>query len=605
MSSPMRMFSLVQQNNVAALQKMIDEGVSPCTQNRVEQTALHIACLWGNVDCAQVLIKAGADVNATNRISGGTPLHCASMSKRNDEGCAKCIRLLMACGADGSKEDFHGREPWHYSKDPELRVVMSASCGADGSKEDFHGREPWHYSKNPELRVVMSASMAAFHDRVIKLVREWNASSSRTPGSKELILNSNGFNGLKIGSCVLNGFARDEAQSLVYDYEIMLRTPGPTEWTICRNESQLHELSAKLRHYNYKLKCSLPSRSSTKADSSSDPMMPAEMPNPGNSRSVTGTNDRCSEITKWLEEVVEQCANAINDPWAKLVQEFLTVEAMNKNIAEEVLSNEDLRRSKPQSSASINVSNRIVSCVGLRMEAVKEGDRVKVSGLTSEEGLQLNGTHGIIMEVDPKDAGRWVVSLDGMERPKSFKATQLEKLRQEQTVMPSTGKQPDQKRAKPSLEDFTLVRVLGKGSFGKVTLVRGKKDGNLYAMKVLSKPNVLKRKQVEHTKTERRVLGGTSHPFVNSLHCAFQTSGKLYLVLNYCAGGELFFHLQKRGKFTLKETRFYAAEISLALSYLHTVKKVVYRDLKPENILLDLDGHVQLCDFGLAKYYTV
>jgi len=129
----------------------------------------------------------------------------------------------------------------------------------------------------------------------------------------------------------------------------------------------------------------------------------------------------------------------------------------------------------------------------------------------------------------------------------------------------------------------------------------GKRDGQLYAMKVLSKPNVLKRKQVEHTKTERRVLGGTSHPFVNSLHCAFQTSGKLYLVLNYCAGGELFFHLQKRGKFTIKETRFYAAEISLALSYLHNVKKVVYRDLKPENVLLDIEGHVQLCDFGLAK----
>ncbi len=71
----------------------------------------------------------------------------------------------------------------------------------------------------------------------------------------------------------------------------------------------------------------------------------------------------------------------------------------------------------------------------------------------------------------------------------------------------------------------------------------GKKDGKLYAMKVLSKPNVLKRKQVEHTKTERRVLGGTSHPFVNSLHCAFQTSGKLYLVLNYCAGGEVAFFL--------------------------------------------------------------
>ncbi len=119
------------------------------------------------------------------------------------------------------------------------------------------------------------------------------------------------------------------------------------------------------------------------------------------------------------------------------------------------------------------------------------------------------------------------------------------------------------------MEDFELVRVIGKGSFGKVTLVRKKNDQKLYAMKVLSKPNIIKRKQVEHTKTERRVLGTINHPFIVRLHYAFQTEEKLYFVLDYAAGGELFFHLSRMKKFTESTTRFYCAEITMALDALH------------------------------------
>ncbi len=156
------------------------------------------------------------------------------------------------------------------------------------------------------------------------------------------------------------------------------------------------------------------------------------------------------------------------------------------------------------------------------------------------------------------------------------------------------------KRDKVSVEDFELVRVIGKGSFGKVTLVRKKSDTKLYAMKVLAKQNIIKRKQVEHTKTERNVLGKLNHPFIVKLHYAFQTDVKLYFVLDYAAGGELFFHLSRMKKFPDHMARFYAAEITLALDAMHQ-HGVVYRDLKPENILLDGDGHIKLADFGLAK----
>jgi len=150
------------------------------------------------------------------------------------------------------------------------------------------------------------------------------------------------------------------------------------------------------------------------------------------------------------------------------------------------------------------------------------------------------------------------------------------------------------------LDSFKMIEVIGKGSFGKVFLVGEKKTNYMYALKVLRKDNIIKRNQVEHTKTERNVLGYVNHPFIVGLKMAFQSKDKLYFVLDYCAGGELFFHLSKVGKFQEPRAAFYAAEIVLALEHIHALD-IVYRDLKPENVLLDAKGHVRLTDFGLSK----
>jgi serine/threonine protein kinase len=130
--------------------------------------------------------------------------------------------------------------------------------------------------------------------------------------------------------------------------------------------------------------------------------------------------------------------------------------------------------------------------------------------------------------------------------------------------------------------------------------VRELKTSTIFALKVLRKDNIIKRNQVEHTKTERNVLGYVRHPFIVGMNMAFQSKDKLYFVLDYCAGGELFFHLGKEGRFSEHRARFYAAEIILALSYVHSLD-IIYRDLKPENVLLDLQGHSRLTDFGLSK----
>ena len=145
-----------------------------------------------------------------------------------------------------------------------------------------------------------------------------------------------------------------------------------------------------------------------------------------------------------------------------------------------------------------------------------------------------------------------------------------------------------------------MISVLGKGSYGKVMLVRKKDNGQLYALKVLKKAEIVRRNQVEHTMTERRILENVRHPFIVKMDYAFQSDSKLFFVLEYCPGGELFFYLSQIGRFKEDAARFYASNILLALHHLHS-QHILYRDLKPENVLVDKEGYVKIADFGLSK----
>ncbi|KAF2115790.1 kinase-like domain-containing protein [Lophiotrema nucula] len=152
-------------------------------------------------------------------------------------------------------------------------------------------------------------------------------------------------------------------------------------------------------------------------------------------------------------------------------------------------------------------------------------------------------------------------------------------------------------------EDFEILKLIGKGTFGQVFQVRKRDTLRIYAMKVLSKKVIVQKKEVAHTLGERNILvrtAMTESPFIVGLKFSFQTPTDLYLVTDYMSGGELFWHLQREGRFQEARAKFYIAELILALQHLHE-HNIVYRDLKPENILLDAKGHIALCDFGLSK----
>jgi serum/glucocorticoid-regulated kinase 2 len=150
------------------------------------------------------------------------------------------------------------------------------------------------------------------------------------------------------------------------------------------------------------------------------------------------------------------------------------------------------------------------------------------------------------------------------------------------------------------MDDFERLKVIGKGTFGKVYLVRKITDDKIYAMKSIRKDIMIENDQIESAKMEKQILLTNQHPFLVKMSYVFQDDQKVYFVMNFIRGGELFTHLNNEKRFPEDKARFYAIQIMLSLGYLHK-QDIVYRDIKPENILIGDDGYLFLADFGLAK----
>ncbi|KAK9064336.1 hypothetical protein SSX86_015716 [Deinandra increscens subsp. villosa] len=160
-----------------------------------------------------------------------------------------------------------------------------------------------------------------------------------------------------------------------------------------------------------------------------------------------------------------------------------------------------------------------------------------------------------------------------------------------------------------SFRDFSLIRQIGGGDIGKVYLCRlrnedveeEEEERCFYAMKVVDREVLVMKKKTQRAATEKKILNMLDHPFLPSLYAQFEASHFSCVVMEYCSGGDLHSlrHKQPRKRFSLSAARFYAAEVLVALEYLHMLG-IIYRDLKPENVLVRLDGHIMLTDFDLS-----
>lgn len=164
------------------------------------------------------------------------------------------------------------------------------------------------------------------------------------------------------------------------------------------------------------------------------------------------------------------------------------------------------------------------------------------------------------------------------------------------------GKRKGNKRLKVSLDNFILLKVLGKGNFGKVILSKSKNTGKLCAIKILKKDSIIQNHDIQSARAEKKVFllaTKTKHPFLTNLYCSFQTENRIYFAMEFIGGGDLMWHVQNQ-RLSVRRAKFYAAEVLLALKYFHD-NGVIYRDLKLENILLTPQGHIKIADYGLCK----
>nr|CDS33323.1 protein kinase c iota type [Hymenolepis microstoma] len=151
------------------------------------------------------------------------------------------------------------------------------------------------------------------------------------------------------------------------------------------------------------------------------------------------------------------------------------------------------------------------------------------------------------------------------------------------------------------LENFNLLRVIGRGSYAKVFQVEYKPTSKIYAMKVIKKEIITDEEDIDWVQTEKHVFEiASNHPFLVGLHSCFQTPSRLFFVIEFINGGDLMYHMQRQCRLPEDHAKFYAAEICIAMNFLHE-RQIVYRDLKLDNVLMDLEGHIKLTDYGMCK----
>jgi len=238
-------------------------------------------------------------------------------------------------------------------------------------------------------------------------------------------------------------------------------------------------------------------------------------------------------------------------------------------------------------------------------DSAKDLGTVHLEDATGIDPVPVYKRKKFIFKIPTPDRTYYLKSQNEKERQKWIdvcRASKDEIIRRNNPVSTEGGEKSGSTK-RIGIEDFELKAVIGKGSFGRVLMVikkTGADAGKVYAMKVLNKGTVLKRHEEAHTKTEKKILQTLKHPFLVNLYYSFQTADKLYFIMDYVNGGELFYHLQKDKTFKEDRARFYCAQIVCGLAYMHS-KGVLYRDLKPENLLITAEGNISMTDFGISK----
>ena len=604
---------------IISLQKQTNININYQDENGY--TALHYACDEGNLKIVDILLNANCDPNIKNNLNQ-TPLHLSTQ-----RGYFDITKKLIESGAKLNIEDSENNYPIHFICKNNyielLKYILTKSIQINCKNK--YGKTPRDLTTNSEIINILDNYIKKNKDKLNNKIR------NKIKISKSLKIDNSKDNNL-IKKNRLNKtnttISKEKKDSPIYQSNNELNTI---------NESSDSNKNKKIYIFN-----DLLNNTSTKNYKTENSNMNLNQAINGN---LYNTNTIIKKEQKYASKKNHECikkpilyfknTNNINNKNINI--NFFSIEIKKKfslnhyikNLIKENLNEKSSNNSKNKLSNGVNdyfnkthvintkraltyrYDHKVENCLDI---SNNNDDKnyliINEKGENSMRGSKLKKNiielNNIINNIDILSNNNKINDLNSKEKtlPKKRKSD----FKSQKNLLDNFIKNNNNNNIKIntksieqiSLKDFICLAQLGKGSFGQVYLVEKINTKEKFAMKVLNKEKILRQNLLKYAIAERNILSNNNHPFIVKLNYSFQTSSKLFLIIEYCPNSDLSKHLIKEKRFIESRAKFYICELILALEYLHK-KDIIFRDLKPSNILLDKDGHIKLIDFGLSK----
>ena len=585
-----------EEGNKKIVEILLKEKSDINIKTKENKTPLHLSIIKGNFDICKILIENNAEINVIDN-ENNTPLHYACINNQ-----LKIIKYLLEKRANNEAKNLNGKRPIDLTENKEIITLLKEYSSKNSSKKTIHNDEnkiinskfKKNYSGIPKIYIneeKINSLNEKFKKLKIenKLIERKNSNTYRESTSSQKKINV--FYSSKQANKIKN-YSIDSKK-----YKNINQSYTTTNYNNFKNNltSQIGGLN-HIENKKKKKRCEYLSKSS-KNNFIFNSDFNFNKKNKRRKNIISNNNLSCNYFSE--EETISsqnnltyfskrkikrKCSrkrknefnsnNKSNDKDIKDVvkskEHFEKCDVINKNKSKEKLltNNSNKSSNKCNSNKKINQKTKIKQNINHDKEDLNDIKSFSTKGLPTLLKNSNNSKNKLIQN-----------KINNTKSNKILKSIVEEKI---------------------NLSSFISLAILGRGSFGEVYLVQKKDTKKKYAMKVLNKDKIMYQNLLKYVKAERNVLSITNHPFIVKLYFAFQTINKLFLILEYCPGGDLSKHLYFEKKFLEPRAKIYICEVLLALEDLHK-RNIIFRDLKPDNVVLDEEGHCKLTDFGLSK----
>jgi len=555
-------------------------------------SALHYSCDEGNLKIVEILLKANCDCNIRTN-DKKTPLHFTA-----SRGYFDISKLLIENGAVLNVYDNEKNTPLHYSSLNGHFELIKYFLGKlpQADTQNIYGKTPLDIAKKEEIKNCLKIYIEN-KDNMYHKIKIHNTTETTV---KNLMRNFSPKQDNNIDKNNNNNkeLIQKKQNNIHINIQTSINNSSNNSNKISNINTEANENSSKMKKNNgsknnlinssNKLLKNNTTNNSITAKSKSK----AKKKNNNNINNYETNNRKNNNKLSTSTKKKPSTANSNISKKNSLSNFSLHSQFSNRkktsnkilNSSEKNIPNGNLHKTKTLQKFTIN--NPFIK--GLKSNKTLSNKKNSIPGSEKKQNITNNSINITSTSIDTS-----ISHLNKTDDNSNIKNGKI-KSTEEENCLDSI----EEERITPS--SFICLALLGKGSFGEVYLVQKINTGSLYAMKVLSKDRIMGQNLLKYAMAERNVLSLSNHPFIVKLNFAFQTLSKLFLILDYCPGGDLSKHLYHEKRFIEPRAKFYICEILLALEDLHK-RDIIFRDLKPDNVVLDSDGHCKLTDFGLSK----